>query len=368
MELRPATCVSAPGKLILMGEHAVVFGRPAIVAAIDLRTTARIDSGEGSGVRLHLPQVRCFEELEGEAVVAYARAARERWQRFDAGEFDDFSQVVGDDPAHLVKVALGEAAESCTGGRPGGIALRLDSQIPLGAGFGSSAATAAVVVAATLLHRGQPFDPPMLEGIVREVERRQHGRPSGVDHNTVLRGGLLWAVRREGEPLALEPFSSDSGLLEQVHVFHTGAPAESTGEVVAGVRALRDRDPEAFDEVLDRLEFATRLLRRQLLAERHDVEATLQAVRTYQRGLERLGVVPEAVREAVRAVERAGGAAKLSGAGSLAGPGAGCLLVFHPDAAAVGAVEALDPYLRYPVRLAAAGLREEELATESDAP
>ena len=63
-------------------------------------------------------------------------------------------------------------------------------------------------------------------------------------------------------------------------------------------------------------------------------------------------------------IEASGGAAKLSGAGSLSGPGAGCLLVVHPDPEAIASIEALDPFPRYAVRLGAPGLREEHSLTE----
>jgi hypothetical protein len=70
-------------------------------------------------------------------------------------------------------------------------------------------------------------------------------------------------------------------------------------------------------------------------------------------------VVPEAVRDLVRRVDAEGGAAKVSGAGSLAGPGAGSLLVYHPDAERIAAWPFLQRFPFHPVHLGAAGLRRE---------
>ena len=74
--------VSAPGKLILMGEHAAVYGRPALIAALDLRLTARLSPLPGEEVRLDLPGLGHAESTSWRDLRAYARAARERWSRY----------------------------------------------------------------------------------------------------------------------------------------------------------------------------------------------------------------------------------------------------------------------------------------------
>ena len=138
----------------------------------------------------------------------------------------------------------------------------------------------------------------------------------------------------------------------------TGTPGQATGEVVAAVRQLRDADPAAFDALLDRLEAAARRLRDALIA--NDGPALADAMHDAQRGLERAGVVPPAVRELVRRIEARGGAAKISGAGALAGPGAGCLVIYHPHPASLGADGLIAPESLLPVRLGAEGLRVEQ--------
>ncbi len=94
-----------------MGEHAVVYGRPALAAAIDLRLTVRLSPLPGSTVRLDLPSLPHAEETTWDAVRAHARAARESWDEYarEPGP-ERFRAVRGDDRSHLVKVALGEAA------------------------------------------------------------------------------------------------------------------------------------------------------------------------------------------------------------------------------------------------------------------
>jgi mevalonate kinase len=359
-----SVAVSTPGKLILMGEHAVVYGRPALVAAIDLRLTARFTPVPGGEVHLDLPGLDHSETLSWDDLRAYAAAVRGRWEGYArqpgaAG----FRALRGEDPAHVVKVALGEAGQ---GGE--GLRLRVDSDLPVGSGFGSSAATATAVIAGCLLYHGQRAEPALVERLALEVERRQHGQPSGVDGATVLYGGVLWAQRLPAEGgktgLQREKIATRSPLLDRLRVYDTGTPAEPTGAVVAAVRELRDRDPAGVDALLDRMEAVTRGFRAELEkgreGEAEDPDRTLHLLREHEACLEGLGVVPEEVRSIVRRVEGEGGAAKISGAGSLRGPGAGSLLVYHPDPERIAGWTFLRPFPFYPVHLGAPGFREED--------
>jgi mevalonate kinase len=339
-----------------MGEHAVVYGRPALVAALDLRLTVRIASCEGGTVRLDLPGLDHVEETSWEAIFAYARAARESWQAYSREPAPErFRAVRGEDPAHVVKVALGEAAEPS----PPGLVLRVESQLPIGSGFGSSAATAVAVIAGYLAFRGVLLDPLRVEGLALEVERRQHGLPSGVDSAAVLFGGLLWARKLPAGGLETERLAPASPLLRRLRIYDTGTPPEPTGAVVAAVRARRDRDPAGHDRLLDRIETATHAFRAELERPAEDSAVTLELIRECQACLEELGVVPPEVRSLVRRVAAEGGAAKVSGAGSLAGPGAGSLLVYHPEPERIAAWPFLQSLSFHSVHLGADGFRRE---------
>lgn len=354
--MRPPLAVSVPGKLILMGEHAVVYGRPALVAAIDLRLRVRLSPADR--VILDLPALVHSEHLSWEEIRAYAAAARERWSAYSLHPGPSrFQEMRGEDPAHVVKAALGEAVGLL--GEPGeGLSLRVDSDLPVGSGFGSSAATAVAVLAGAFLWMGAPLDLDQVERLALEVERRQHGHPSGVDGATVLRGGVLWA-RRGSEGLETEPVPVRSPLLSRLRVYDTGTPAEATGAVVAAVRGRREEDPGRIESVLDRIEAATVAFRAELEREEEDRDRALHLIREAQACLEELGVVPGEVCAAVRQIEMTGGAAKISGAGSLAGPGAGSLLVYHPDPGKLHGCAMLKSFPFHAVHLGAPGFREE---------
>ncbi|HEX7185562.1 MAG TPA: hypothetical protein VF756_27305 [Thermoanaerobaculia bacterium] len=368
--MRRPVSVSAPGKLILMGEHAVVYGRPALVAAIDLRLTARLSASSSEGVLLDLPGLGHDEELPWQALRAYARAARESWEGYAREPASEsFRKVRGEDPAHVVKVALGEAAgflesKGQTLAEPGsGLRLRVDSDLPVGSGFGSSAATAVAVTAACLAYATGSADfsytPSDIERLALETERRQHGLPSGVDGATVLHGGVLWARRSPAGGLEIERVAVRSPLLDRLRVYDTGTPAEPTGAVVAAVRERRDRDPAGYEELLGRMEAATGAFRGELERPEEDPDRTLHLLRDIEGCLEGIGVVPEAVRDVVRRIESQGGAAKISGAGSLSGSGAGSLLVYHPEPERIAGWAFLRPFSFHPVRLGAPGFRQE---------
>lgn len=376
---------SAPGKLILAGEHAVVYGRPALVAAVDLRLAATVverPERRPRTVRIDVPGVGVAEEVSWTRVRDYARAARERWEAWARGTAGaaSFAVVRGAAATHVVKVALGEAAQHFADDTPPSLDLAVRSELPLGSGFGSSAAAAVAVVAAYLALGGADPASADVEAVAREVERRQHGLPSGVDAATVLHGGVLWAERGADGCLGVEPFPGRSPLLADLAVFDTGTPLEGTGAVVAAVRDRYAGDRGRLAATWDAIEAATRGLRSLLeetapqtaegaggasaapagaaAPDRAAARRRLgELIHACQAGLEELGVVPAPVRELVRRIEGEGGAAKVSGAGALTGHGAGSLIVLHPEPERIASWRFLDHLTRYPVSLGGPGLR-----------
>lgn len=332
--------VSAPGKTILMGEHAAVYGRPALVAAIDRRLRVELEEDAHPGppsVRLDLAQIDVDETVPWADLARETDACRRAWNHYQrAPSPERFAPLETADPARVVRLAIGETAHDLRGADGDALVgacwtIRVRSEIPIGAGFGSSAAIAVAVVRACLEAAGVAPSLDRIDRIALDVERRQHGLPSGVDSATVARGGILWVERRGGD-LALKPVSvAAPKILESLRVFDTGTPAETTGTVVSAVRARRDADPEAIDRTLDSMRRATAGLRRAIESPRPDTTEVIALIRRFEADLETLGVVPEPVRTAVRRVESDGGAAKISGAGGLRGPGAGSLLVYDPS-------------------------------------
>lgn len=360
--MRAATA-TVPGKLILMGEHAAVYGRPALVAAVGLRARAEIEPlPSGEGVRLELPDLDLAETLQHGRLLDLARRLEAIWARYaDDPTPERFAELRSGDPGQLVRVAVGETlADLDPGSDPRAwpaFRLRVSSEIPIGAGFGSSAALSVGVVAAVLAAFEGEAAPARVDRLAFDVERRQHGLPSGVDHGTVLRGGVVSAVRDDSGRLALEHLAVGNDLLARLRVFHTGAPEDTTGTVVAAVRAGGRADPVGFERRLSRMTEDVEAFRRLLAEPAPEAATAAELIRDYQRCLEELGVVPGPVADTVRAVEEIGASAKISGAGALRGAGAGCLLVLDP--AGPRPIDALEPYTAYPVELGVSGLRLE---------
>jgi mevalonate kinase len=386
-----STIASAPAKLILMGEHAAVYGRPALVAAVDLRLTVRASDDDGPGLRLSVPRLGVDESMSFEAVRATTERLRAAWARYMERPCPETYRALspgGDDQptdgprsgaALLLATAVGETSLDLEETEPAPVRLEVSSEIPVGAGLGSSAAAAVATVAAYLAHRGAvagpdrslPLFPDDTHGVFSagdrerirrlslEVERRQHGNPSGIDNSTVLQGGLVRAQRGD-DGVEIAPVDAASPLLERLRIVSSGRPAETTGQVVAAVAELESRSPAAFERRWDLIGELTD--RFQALLEAPDVRTaeTLRLLRRAQASLEELGVVPEPVRSLARAVEARGGAVKISGAGALSGDGGGALILYHPEPAALDHLEALTRLRSFHAPLGAPGARIEE--------
>jgi mevalonate kinase len=155
----PAISASAPGKIILFGEHAVVYGRPAIAAPVNqVRANAIVMAEPRSPagrVTIQAPQIDLDNTLDA---------------------------LPSDHPIslaiHLVLGALGIKS-------PPAFHLRLTSTIPVAAGLGSGAAVSVAIIRAVSSFLGHPLQDDQVSTIAFEVEKLHHGTPSGID-NTVI--------------------------------------------------------------------------------------------------------------------------------------------------------------------------------------
>lgn len=215
---------SAPAKVILFGEHFVVYGEPAIVLAIDKR--AYVTAEERNDGRT------CFRsadlKLEG-----YYESGFFKVQQGDAKE-----ARLRFEPA---KLAVDRVMQKCS--KKVGLDIEINSSVPVGAGLGSSAAVVASVTAAvgSLLNMQMPKEE--IFRISLEAERVVHGTPSGIDPAISTFGGtLLYQIDTGFKPLDVK---TDIPLV----IGDTGVE-RSTKHQVEKVRELVDKYPRIAESIM----------------------------------------------------------------------------------------------------------------------
>ena len=274
---------SAPGKVILFGEHFVVYGEPAIAVALDLRVEATA--------------YRCGKTaVEGLRTPLVERAIEE------ALRFVNQS---------------GEA-----------VCVRLRSNLPVSVGLGSSAATAVAVIASITGLFGVKPSRDRLFRMALEVEKTVHVNPSGIDPAISVNGGAILYRRGRGiEPIKL---GGDFTLV----IGNTGVP-RSTGAMVEKVRLFAEKHPR----VMDRLRAAASSIASEALEalEKGDVEKLGRLMDVNHGLLEAIGVSSLELERLVYAARRAGAlGAKLTGAG-----GGGCMVALVAGERVEAVVEAI---------------------------
>ncbi len=178
--------------------------------------------------------------------------------------------------------------------------------------MGSSAASLVAALRAIVAFWALEFDRHTAYKLALAAERLQHGRPSGIDVAAALFGGFFRFEQGKIHPLP--------ALSLPLSLVYTGRPEASTGECVAKAAAFGTGD------IWDDFAAVTESLQQALL-ERNDDEIK-RCIRENHRLLCAVGVTPEAVQRFIGEIEAQGGAAKISGAGSIRGNAAGMIVVF----------------------------------------
>jgi mevalonate kinase len=262
----------AAGKVILLGEHAVVYGRPALAAGLSLGLDVELLASDGP-VRI---------ESDRPELAADPR------------------------PLRLV-----EEAAAALGVPADGFTVRVRSALPPGAGLGSSAALAIAVLRALGAAAARTLDGDEERAVGRRLEAIFHGHPSGVDPAAASLGSCFRFVR--GEPPEIRPLAAPARPMHVVVAL--GERARSTGAAVTGLRARweadRARHERLFDAVAAVVDDGARAL------ETGDVARLGRAFDRNHDLLRELGVSAPEVERLVAAAHAAGAlGAKLTGGGA----------------------------------------------------
>lgn len=284
---------AAHGKAILIGEHSVVYGAPAIVLPLmDLQATASI------------------------------RRARRGFITSDL-----YTGALAAAPQHMdpVLTALRVTAEQLDV-RPDRVEIILRSTIPFERGLGSSAATSAAVVRAVANLAGERLTATQTHALVQEAEHVAHGTSSGLDAHAVQ---SMTPLRfQQGKPTTVKVADKYTFVIAD-----TGTSG-STAAAVDGVSMLRDIQVRIVDRVVEDLANLTDDVVHALgLGDPIRVGQSMHEAHSL---LAYLGVSSPALDALVAAALEAGAyGAKLTGSGL-----GGCVLAVVPDQEQAGDVAA----------------------------
>uniref|UniRef100_A0A3P9QG24 Mevalonate kinase n=1 Tax=Poecilia reticulata TaxID=8081 RepID=A0A3P9QG24_POERE len=252
MEVRDCL-ISAPGKAILHGEHAVVHGKVALAVSLNLRTYLQLKARSDGKVCINLPNIDtfvCWELSELKQLTSFLR----EMQRLDAELVKRLREFIGVTNGNLDSSTSAILAFlyiylSLFGS---GLTVSVWSELPTGAGLGSSAAYSVCLAAAFLCATGN-IPTPLKEWCQEDLElinswafqgeKIIHGNPSGVDNAVGTWGGMLRFLAGKIIPLSRVP-------LLRILLTNTKVP-RSTKVLVARVKDKINKFPSIMIPVLD---------------------------------------------------------------------------------------------------------------------
>jgi mevalonate kinase len=273
---------SAPGKIILCGEHAVVYGRPAIAIPLnDVRARVSIIPGApGSSV--------CFD----------APDLRRRWL-ITSAPHDPLSELT---LAILRQFGVQRMPD---------IEIAITSDIPIASGMGSGAAIATAIVRALASAYGRNLSAAEVSALVYASEQRFHGTPSGIDNTVIAYEQAIWFQRRNEPPHQIEPIAIAEPFT--LLIGDTGVRS-ATRLPVGEVRRRWERDPSRYEMLFDAVADVVYQARR-ALAE-GEIATLGPLLDRNQALLEEIGVSSPELERLIAAARSAGArGAKLSGGG-----------------------------------------------------
>ena len=211
------TTASAPGKIILFGEHAVVYGRPAIAAPVtQVHADVEVTDSRQPGIWIDAPDISLHAEL---------------------GSLPD---------SHPLSVLIIGTFKAVGISYKLPLTIHIHSTIPVASGLGSGAAVSVAIARALSAHLGLPLSDDQVSQLAYGTEALYHGTPSGIDNTVVTYACPVYFVKGQSiDTLRVgAPFT--------IVIGDTGVPAP-TKESVADVRRLWEREIPHWEKIFDQV-------------------------------------------------------------------------------------------------------------------
>ena len=270
---------SAPAKVILSGEHAVVYGKPALVSALDFRLKIRVWKDK--------------KNSKDEIILMIAKNVKS-YLNEQKINFED---------------------------KPFG--YEINSTIPIKQRLGSSAAFCVAATAAFLeFYSGRNFEKEIINNIAYQCEKYFHINASGVDNSVSCFGGLIF-YRKEFEFLkniSSLNFKIPKKIEEGLYLIDSGNPVESTGYLVNNVVGGKyNKSPRLVEEILNDIEKTTKRMVVSIVKE--DREFFAKSLIDNQIFLDMLGVVSDKAKKLLKNLKSYGYGKVTGGGGKKEGSG-----------------------------------------------
>lgn len=313
------TLCHAPAKLILSGEHSVVYGKPGLSMAVDLPTQCDIEFTPAAPPFIEIELVN-YQQKHAFPFDIWQKLALNIEARFQLFQQEiNAIQTVLQHPVDLILVALYHFHAAYTL-KSGHWNIKIKSHHLPSRGLGSSAAVILSLLGGLFKTQNIKHHEDTVLTLAQAIESRQHGTSSGIDPTTIMQGGLL-RYQQHTTTLQLESHSFHAWLID------TGPPSASTGKSVEKVSkrfSYNDDIWQAFEKVTEQVQSAW---------QQQDADYLCSAIRSNQQLLEKIGIVPLRVKKFIEQLHVSEEvAAKVCGAGSVQGDHAGIILCISPNA------------------------------------